>query len=185
MRTFADDPPVEERIGDALRAAGETVAVAESCTGGLVGSLLTDVPGASDYFDRSLVTYSYDAKREELAVSREALDERGAVSRPVAEEMARGVRDVSDATWGISTTGIAGPDGGTPEKPVGTVFVGLAYAGEWGSGDSDATVERFEFDGSRREIKERIARHALATAFDAVEGDGPATERDARDAGSS
>ncbi|MFC6826426.1 CinA family protein [Halopelagius fulvigenes] len=170
MREFASDPPVEERVGDALREAGETLAVAESCTGGLVGSLLTDVPGSSDYFDRSAVTYSYDAKLTELAVSRESLDEHGAVSEPVARQMAAGVRDTAGTDWGVATTGIAGPTGGTAEKPVGTVYVGLAYAGEWGSGDSETTVERRVFDGDRRQVKERIARTALEAVLEAVEG---------------
>lgn len=160
--------PVEERVGAALRTAGETVAVAESCTGGLVGSMLTDVPGSSDYFDRGLVTYSYDAKLQSVGVTRETLDEHGAVSEPVARQMARGVRDVAGTTWGVATTGIAGPDGGTAEKPVGTVFVAVAYAGEWGSGGSYARVERHEFDGTRTEIKARIARQALETLADAV-----------------
>lgn len=161
MRQFATDPPVEERIGTALRDADATVAVAESCTGGLVGSLLTDVPGSSDYFDRSLVTYSNDAKQQLLGVSREALDADGAVSERVAGEMAQGVRDTAGTTWGVSTTGIAGPEGGTDAKPVGTVFIGVAYAGPWGTDTSTTTVERHEFDGTRREIKEQIARRAL------------------------
>lgn len=169
MREFADDPPVEERVGEALRAAGATVATAESCTGGLVSSLLTDVPGSSDYFDRSVVTYSYDAKLTELAVPREYLDEEGAVSEPVARAMARGIRDTAGTDWGLSTTGIAGPDGGTAEKPVGTVFVGVARRGDWGTGESGATVSRHEFDGTRSEIKERIARRALAALLDAAE----------------
>ncbi|SFR37481.1 CinA family protein [Halogeometricum limi] len=166
------DPPVEARVGDALRDADQTVAVAESCTGGLVGSLLTDVAGSSDYFDRSVVTYSYDAKLTELAVSREALDEHGAVSEPVAREMAAGVRDTAGTDWGVATTGIAGPDGGTPEKPVGTVYVGLAYRGEWGTQSSYATVERHEFDGDRTQVKAKIARQALETLLAAVESGG-------------
>lgn len=160
MHEFAADPPIEERIGDLLRDADHTVATAESCTGGLIGSLLTDVPGSSDYFDRSLVTYSYDAKLD-LGVSREALDEYGAVSEPVARQMAQRVRDTAGTTWGVSTTGIAGPSGGTAEKPVGTVFIAVAYAGDWGSQTSFATTERQEYDGSRLEIKEQIARGAL------------------------
>ena len=156
------DSPIERRLGDALRNSGATIATAESCTGGLIGSLLTDVSGSSDYFDRGFVTYSYEAKMEHLGVSRESLDEHGAVSEPVARQMARGVRDVAGTTWGVATTGIAGPTGGTEDKPVGTVFVGVAYAGEWASSDSYATVERHEFDGTRREIKEQIARQALA-----------------------
>jgi len=170
MREFAADPPVEERVGEALREADATVAVAESCTGGLVGSLLTDVPGASDYLDRVVVPYSYGAKRDLLAVDREALDEHGAVSAPVAAAMARGARDTADATWGLATTGVAGPTGGTEETPVGTVFVGVAHAADWGTGDSWAAVERHEYDGDRLAVKEQIARGALAELL-AVVGD--------------
>lgn len=168
MSSSADDA-IETRLGDALRETDATVAVAESCTGGLVGSLLTDVPGSSDYFDRSLVTYSSRAKRALLAVSRENLDAHGAVSEPVAREMARGARDTAEATWGLSTTGIAGPGGGTAEKPVGTVYIGVAYAGEWGTGDSETTVEHHVFDGDRREIKAKIARRALAALLDCLD----------------
>jgi len=168
VRTFASDPPVEARVGDALRETGSSVAVAESCTGGLIGSLLTDVPGSSAYFDRSVVTYSYAAKLEALGVARESLDDHGAVSEPVAGEMAAGVRDTAGVDWGVATTGIAGPDGGTPEKPVGTVYVGLAYRGEWGTGDSYTRVDRHVFEGDRTEIKEQIARRALETLLDAV-----------------
>ena len=161
---------IEERVGDVLREREEHVATAESCTGGLVGSLLTDVPGSSDYFDRSFVTYSYDAKLEELGVAREVLDEEGAVSEPVARAMARGARDAAGVTWGVATTGIAGPSGGTEEKPVGTVYVGVAHAGEWGSGDSWCTVERYVFDGTRTEIKRKIAERALTDLVEAAEG---------------
>lgn len=171
MDEFADDPPVEERIGDALREAEATVSVAESCTGGLIGSLLTNVPGSSDYFDRSVVTYSYDAKLSELAVSREALDAHGAVSAEVAREMAQGVRDTAGTTFGLSTTGIAGPEGGSDEKPVGTVFIGRAYAADWGTGGSYTEVSRHVFDGTRLEIKEQIARRALSLLLEDVAGD--------------
>jgi nicotinamide-nucleotide amidase len=171
MREYADDPPVEERIGDALRNEAQTIAVAESCTGGLIGSLLTDVPGSSDYFDRGLVTYSYDAKLQELGVPREELDEHGAVSEPVARQMARGVRDGAETTWGVATTGIAGPTGGSDEKPVGTVFVGVAYAGDWGTQESYSTVSRYEFDGDRLEVKEQIARQALRDVLFAIDSD--------------
>ncbi|WP_254839300.1 CinA family protein [Natronomonas marina] len=160
---------IEERVGDALRERGESVATAESCTGGLVGSLVTDVPGASDYFDRSYVTYTYDAKLEELGVPRETLDGAGAVSEPVARAMARAARDRAGVTWGVATTGIAGPTGGTDEKPVGTVHVGVARAAEWGTGDSSCGVERYVFDGSRTEIKRKIAEQALEDLLAAVE----------------
>lgn len=152
---------IEKRVGKHLREADQTVAIAESCTGGLVGSRITDVPGSSDYFDRSLVTYSYEAKRELLAVSRESLDAHGAVSKPVAAEMAQGVRDTARTDWGVATTGVAGPSGGSPETPVGTVYIAVAEATPWGTNDSGVTVSRHEFDGTRREIKTAIATQAL------------------------
>lgn len=152
---------VEARVGERLRAAGHTLATAESCTGGLVATRITAVPGASDYFDRGVVTYAYDAKRALLGVTREALDAHGAVSEPVARQMARGVRDRSDTTWGLAVTGVAGPTGGTPEKPVGTVFTGVAFAAEWGTGESYAAVERHAFEGDRRAVREAAATAAL------------------------
>ena len=158
---MTDEDPIAERIGERLRERGETVAVAESCTGGLVGSLITDVPGSSAYFDRSVVTYSYDAKQDVLAVSREALDAHGAVSEPVAAEMARAVRDTAETDWGVATTGVAGPTGGSPETPVGTVYVGVAHAAPWESEQSGCTVSHYEFEGSRTEVKAQIARRAL------------------------
>jgi nicotinamide-nucleotide amidase len=161
--------PIEARVGEALRDTDATVAVAESCTGGLIGSRLTDVPGSSDYFDRSVVTYSYDAKRGILAVARETLDEVGAVSEPVARQMARAVRDTADTTWGVATTGVAGPTGGTEATPVGTAYVGVAYAAPWGSGDSTCSVERYEFDGDRTTVKRAIAEQALSDLLAAVE----------------
>ncbi|MFB6114538.1 MAG: CinA family protein [Halodesulfurarchaeum sp.] len=167
MREFNADPPVEERIGELLADSEETVATAESCTGGLIGSLLTDVPGSSAYFDRSFVTYTYDAKLD-LGVSRESLDDHGAVSEPVVRQMARRARDRSGTDWAVATTGIAGPTGGTEEKPVGTVFIAVAYAGEWGTHTSHTRVEHREFDGDRMAIKEHIARAALSMLESAV-----------------
>ena len=152
---------IERQVGETLRERGETVAVAESCTGGLVGSLLTDVPGSSAYFDRSLVTYSYDAKQALLAVSREALDAHGAVSEPVARQMARAVRDTAGTDWGVATTGVAGPTGGSPETPVGTVYIAVAHAAPWETEASDCTVSHYEFEGSRTEVKRAIAERAL------------------------
>ena len=156
------DTPIEKRVGEALREREDTVAIAESCTGGLVGSMLTDIPGSSAYFDRSLVSYSYRSKQELLAVSRETLDEHGAVSEPVAREMAQAVRDTAGTEWGVATTGVAGPTGGSPEIPVGTVYIGVAAAAPWETGESDCTVTHYEFDGSRTEVKARIAEQALA-----------------------
>jgi nicotinamide-nucleotide amidase len=152
---------VRDGIEETFADGGEYVAVAESATGGLVGSYITDIPGASDFFDRSVVTYTYEAKSQELCVSRESLDEEGAVSARVAREMARGVRDKAGATWGVATTGIAGPTGGTDDNPVGTVYVGIAYAGDWGTETSYSDAERFVFDGDRRENKRDFAEAAL------------------------
>ncbi|AXG05023.1 CinA family protein [Haloplanus rubicundus] len=163
------DDAVERRLGRRLRDRGETLAVAESLTGGLVGSLLTDVPGSSGYVDRSVVAYSNDAKLDALGVTRESLDAHGAVSAPVAREMARSVRDDAGTTWGVSTTGIAGPAGGTEEKPVGLVFVGVAYAAPWGTGDSFARAERRVLDGDRWTVKAESARWALRAVEDALD----------------
>ncbi|SIR62480.1 nicotinamide-nucleotide amidase [Natronorubrum thiooxidans] len=156
-------------VGDALRDRNETVAVAESCTGGLIGAAITAVPGASDYFDSALATYAYDAKRRHLGVSREALDEHGAVSEPVARQMAQGVRDVTDVTWGVATTGIAGPTGGTEENPVGTVYIGVAYAGPWGSESSFASVSRYVFDGDRAAVRSKTVDQALEDLLAAID----------------
>ncbi|MFP4174900.1 MAG: CinA family protein [Halobacteriales archaeon] len=152
---------VRDEVKKTFADRNEYIAVAESATGGLVGSLVTDVPGASDFFDRSVVTYTYESKMQELGVSREALDKHGAVSAPVARQMARGVRDKAGTNWGVSTTGIAGPTGGTDDNPVGTVYVGVAYAGDWGTGASYADAERFVFDGDRRENKRNFSEAAL------------------------
>lgn len=164
-----EDDLIEARVGAALRARDETLAVAETCTGGGVASLLTDVPGASDYFDRGYVAYSYDALRTSLGVDREALDEYGVVSEPVTGQLARRARDLAGATWSVSTTGIAGPGGGTADKPVGTAYVGVAYAGSWGSEASTTTVERHAFDGNRERIRALVARAALDLLVASVE----------------
>ncbi len=148
-------------LGELLADREETLATAESLTGGLVGSTVTDVPGSSAYFDRGYVTYAYDAKREELGVARETLDEHGAVSGPVAREMAAGARDHADTTWGVSTTGIAGPGGGTPEKPVGLAYVGVAYAAPWGTEGSFTRSVRAEFSGDRDAVKRASVERAL------------------------
>jgi len=121
-----DGLAMEDVIGRLLRAKQATVAVAESCTGGLISHWLTNVPGSSDYFLFAGVTYSNDAKIQILGVNPETLKRCGAVHEETAKEMAEGVRRVAGATYGIATTGIAGPDGGTKDKPVGTVCIGLA-----------------------------------------------------------
>jgi nicotinamide-nucleotide amidase len=123
-----DDEDLVRLVVRKLMERKLTIASAESCTGGMFGAAMTDVPGVSAVFDSSLVTYSNEAKIRELGVRPETLEQYGAVSEQTAREMAEGVRRVSGADIGVSVTGIAGPDGGTEEKPVGTVYIGLATA---------------------------------------------------------
>ncbi len=131
-----------------------TLATAESCTGGLLSSRLTDVPGSSAYFLRGAVTYSNQAKIDTLAVKKISLDMYGAVSKQVAEEMAEGARKLAGSDIGLSVTGIAGPDGGTLEKPVGVVYIAI-------STDTEMLSKEFRFSGDRIWIKERTAQSAL------------------------
>lgn len=121
---------MEEAVGDLLRQKGATLAIAESCTGGLIAHKMTNVSGSSDYFLFSGVTYSNEAKIKVLGVSKETLKQHGAVSEETAREMAEGARRIAGADYAVSTTGIAGPEGGTSEKPVGTVCIGIASPDE-------------------------------------------------------
>jgi nicotinamide-nucleotide amidase len=126
-KTFsARGDSMQKVVGDLLREKGATLAIAESCTGGLISDWVTDVPGSSDYFVFSAVAYANRVKEKILGVSAETLETYGAVHEQTAREMARGVRRIAGATYGLATTGIAGPGGGTAEKPVGTVCIGLA-----------------------------------------------------------
>lgn len=161
MEKFAGSPPIEVELGEVLKERGETIATAESCTGGLAGSLLTEVPGSSSYYDRSVVTYSIESKMELLAVERSLLEEYGAVSEQVALCMAEGVRDTAGTTWGVSTTGVAGPGATEGDAGVGEVYIGVAFAGDWGEGETYSKVEHHTFEGSRWEVKELMAREAL------------------------
>ncbi|HEV7701445.1 MAG TPA: competence/damage-inducible protein A [Pyrinomonadaceae bacterium] len=117
---------MEEIIGELLKARAATLAIAESCTGGLIGSRITNVAGSSEYFLEGAVTYSNEAKIRTLNVSPEIIEVHGAVSAECAEAMAAGIRDRADADHAISVTGIAGPGGGSPDKPLGTIFIGYA-----------------------------------------------------------
>ncbi len=147
---------IAEEVGQLLAAQKKTLAIAESCTGGLISSMVTDVPGSSDYFLFSGVTYSNDAKMNILGVQKKTLMDHGAVHENTAREMAEGVRLKAGADLGISTTGIAGPGGGTVEKPVGMVCIGLA-----GEGFSMAKTYWFSFD-DRAMNKKMFAMTALA-----------------------
>jgi nicotinamide-nucleotide amidase len=149
-----DGRPLEAVIGDLLRAKQLMVSVAESCSGGLLASRITDVPGSSDYFDRGAVCYSNRAKEEWLGVPSELIAAHGAVSEPVAQAMADGIVDASGSDVGIGITGIAGPGGGTPEKPVGTVVIAV-------KSPTRAQVRTFQFLGGRDMVKFQSAQAAM------------------------
>jgi nicotinamide-nucleotide amidase len=146
--------PLEELLGRRLRARGLTLAVAESCTGGLICHRLTNIPGSSDYFLGGVVTYSNQAKLDLLRVPPATLAQHGAVSAETAGAMALGVRQVFHVPLGLAVTGIAGPRGGSPEKPVGTVFIGLATP-------HGVQARHYLFHGAREEIKALSAQSAL------------------------
>jgi nicotinamide-nucleotide amidase len=156
------DEVMEGVVGRLLREKSSTIAVAESCTGGLIAHRITEIPGSSDYFQQGVVAYSNQAKEELLGVSHSILERYGPVSKEIAERMAVGVREGSKATIGIATTGIAGPAGGTPETPVGRVFVALAT-------EAICEVKQYDFSGDRHEIKliasevalDRVRRYLL------------------------
>lgn len=151
-----EDIELEEVVGRLLVKAGKTMATAESCTGGYIAHLITSVPGSSRYFQGSLVSYSNDIKRDLLNVREDNLKRRGAVSEPVVSDMALNAMGLFDVDYTIATSGIAGPDGGTPEKPVGTVWIAVATPVRL------ATKEfRFGSRMGRKQIIERAARAAL------------------------
>ncbi len=140
------DEPLEVVIGRLLRERRQTLAVAESCTGGLVGHRITNVPGSSEYFLGAIVAYSYEAKERLLGVRHQTLYEHGAVSRETVVEMARGARQAFRSDLGLAVTGIAGPGGGLPNKPVGLTWIALSTReGEW--------TERHVWEGDRLQNK--------------------------------
>src|SRR5687768_16605925 len=145
---------MEHVVGDLLVERNMRIAVAESCTGGLIMSRLTDVPGSSRYVDRGIVAYTNEAKVELLGVSAELIARHGAVSDEVAEAMAAGARERSRAHVGIGVTGIAGPQGGTPEKPVGTVAIAAVTP-------AGSRVRTFRFMGERQMVKFQASQAAL------------------------
>ncbi|MBX6395959.1 MAG: nicotinamide-nucleotide amidohydrolase family protein, partial [Alicyclobacillaceae bacterium] len=151
----ADEETLPVAVGRALEAGNMTVAAAESCTGGLLSEMITDVPGSSRYFLGGVVSYANSAKEEWLGVPHEVLDRMGAVSEEVAALMAEGAAKRFGADWGVGITGIAGPGGATDTKPVGLVYVGVYHAnlGSW--------VKSFHFRGDRRQVRIRAAKAAL------------------------
>jgi nicotinamide-nucleotide amidase len=152
---YAEDlDTMEAIVGRLLRQRGRRVAVAESCTGGLLAERITNIAGSSEYFDCGIVTYSNEAKMKLLSVPADLIESFGAVSEQVAKSMAEGVRTVAKADYGLSITGIAGPDGGTAEKPVGLVFIGL-------SDEKETFVKEYRFIGSRARIRFSSSQAAL------------------------
>lgn len=158
---MVSDPELYElaaRVGHKLHAAGRRLATAESCTGGWVAKALTDVPGSSDWFECGYVTYSNAAKVRDLKVSPGTLEQFGAVSEQTVREMAEGALRVTAASVALAVSGIAGPEGGTPEKPVGTVW--FCAAGREGSA-VDVIAEEQLFSGDRALVRGRSVQHAL------------------------
>jgi PncC family amidohydrolase len=163
---------LEIQIGNLLRSSGQKLATAESCTGGLIGHRITNIPGSSDYYLGGAVAYAYEAKVALLGVSWDTLHTFGAVSRETALEMSRGARKALSADLAVSVTGIAGPGGGLPGKPVGTTWIGLSSEdGEW--------ARVFCFSGNREQNKSFSAEAALKFVLDYLNGN-PVLDADQR-----
>jgi PncC family amidohydrolase len=148
------DIKLVNKVSDELKKQKRTIATAESCTGGLLAHTLTNISGSSEYFDRGVISYSNEAKQDLLDVPTQLLKQYGAVSKDVAESMAIGIRRRASVDYGLATTGIAGPMGGTRNKPVGLVFIAIATKDE-------VTVKRFLFSGDRLANKESTVTAAL------------------------
>ena len=147
-------------VGGYLKHLNATVTTAESCTGGWIAKILTDIAGSSQWFERGFVTYSNDAKQELVGVSADSLTRYGAVSEQVVREMAEGAREKACAQFAVSVSGIAGPDGGSAEKPVGTVWFGFASAG------AETLAQRKVFSGDREAVRRQATAWALLTLRD-------------------
>ena len=150
---------LSEQVGQALKARGATVTTAESCTGGWVAKILTDIAGSSAWFERGFVTYSNEAKSQMIGVSEATLLEHGAVSEPVVVEMAIGALKAARADFAVSISGVAGPDGGSEDKPVGTVW--FAFASVSGEG----ITRRECFSGDRDAVRRQATAYALQTLW--------------------
>jgi PncC family amidohydrolase len=157
--------PLEVRLGELLRQRGLRLAVAESCTGGLIGHRITNVPGSSTYFIGGVISYANEAKVRLLGVHWGTLEEFGAVSQETVLEMARGVRNILATDVGLAVSGIAGPGGGTPEKPVGTTWIGLSAPGK-----EQAWLHHLQ--GNRLQIKEAATERALGHLVEYLDGAG-------------
>lgn len=152
--TYRDEYPIEEVVVDILIAKHLMISTAESCTGGLLAGRIINVPGASNVIGEGFITYSNDAKRKYLGVKKSTLKKFGAVSEQCAKEMVKGLLAATKADVGLVTTGIAGPDGGTEEKPVGLVYIGCNVCGK-------IKVKKYIFEGDRRQIRDSATEKAL------------------------
>lgn len=150
---------LSERVGLALKARGASITTAESCTGGWIAKVITDIAGSSSWFERGFVTYSNEAKSQMIGVKPETLAAYGAVSEPVVVEMAIGALKAARADYAISVSGIAGPDGGSDEKPVGTVWFGFA------SVNGQGITRRECFPGDRDAVRRQATAYALHTLW--------------------
>ena len=155
---------LSQTLGTAFRRRRLTLGIAESATGGLIGHVLTEVPGSSDYFVGDVIAYSNAIKTDLLHVPKTVLERHGAVSGEAAAAMAQGIRELLGTDVGLASTGIAGPTGATPSKPVGLVYVAVELAA------SNPVVRHYEFNGSRSSLKTQFARAALQLLLDLVEG---------------
>ncbi len=148
------DIKLVNKLSDELKKQKRTIATAESCTGGLIAHTLTNISGSSEYFDRGVISYSNKAKQDLLDIPAQLLKRYGAVSKEVAESMAKGIRQRALVDYGLATTGIAGPTGGTKDKPVGLVFIAIATK-------DDVIVKHFLFSGDRLGNKENTVTAVL------------------------
>lgn len=160
---YGVDTELERALIELLKLNGCKIATAESCTGGLISKRITDVSGSSEVFDGGVVSYANEIKHKLLGVSEDTLNQYGAVSEQTAREMAVGVRKLMNADYGISVTGIAGPNGGTVEKPVGLVYIAFANV-------NDCTVRQLNLKGDRSHIRKLTANYALSLAIEMVRG---------------
>ena len=158
-----EEDSLEGHLGEALRGKNLRIAVAESCTGGLISHRITNIPGSSDYFDRGLVVYSNTSKMQLLDVPKLIIDSFGAVSSETVKAMAEGIKKSSKSDLGLAVTGIAGPKGGGPAKPVGLVYIGLASS-------KPTLVKEFRFFGSRHDIKKQTSNEALGMVLAFLSG---------------
>ncbi len=148
---------LSQKVGQALALRGATLTTAESCTGGWIAKVITDVPGSSAWFERGFVTYSNQAKQQLIGVAPQTLDAYGAVSEPVVREMALGALQAAQADYAVSVSGIAGPDGGSEEKPVGTVWFGFA------DNQGQTSAITVQFAGDRDAVRRQATEFALQT----------------------